>query len=143
MEETTNAETPVELDLSGVHEHLHDLFAVYAREGMVDVLARYQAVLSQIHPEPDGSVVVTLVRDVKVGRERISRYRIRAPKGRDYVNPDVARAISDGTYDGTIRFAAFLAMPRGAVEELEDIRDIDATFLATVILRGNFQSPKT
>lgn len=145
MEETTQDEAApgTAVDLEGIPAPLHELFGVLHEREMHDVLDDYRAALERVKPNSDGSVVVVLEKEVTVGREKdVSRLRLRSIRGRDYVDPIVAPMVNDGSYDGTLRFASVLATPRGVVEELADQRDFDAVYLATVVVRGNFSSPK-
>lgn len=144
MEETTELEqdSKPKADLSGVPEPLHDLFTATAELGHADLLEDYRAALERVKPNADGSVIVVLEKDVDVPSEKgVSRLKLRSIRGRDYVDSRVAGVVSDGTYDGTLRFASVLATPRGVVEELADRRDLDAVYLATVVVRGNFFRP--
>lgn len=126
-----------------VPEALRGLFAVLEEAGETRMVENYREALRRVKQNRDGSVIVELRDPVKVKGTEEDRLRLRSIRGRDYVDSTIADLVADGSYAGTVRFGSKLAEPKGVVEELAEVADIDAVYLAVIIVRGNFFRPKT
>jgi hypothetical protein len=128
-------------DLSKVPEALRALFETLI-ESDPDAAKPEIEAASRVMSNKDGSVIVRLLSPVKVGDDEHDRIRLRPLKARDYFDGTIADDAQDSSFAATLRFAARIAQPARAVDELSNLADTKAVYFGVLLARGNFSSPK-
>lgn len=129
-----------EIDVSGVPEVIQELVRIIAAGALADGNDPSDTVepARRVAANRDGTVVVKLRSEVTARGKDHDRIRLRPIKGRDYLDGTVSRLLDDRDFGPSIQFAAALAEPKGVIDEVEDIGDLNAIFFAVAVLRGNF-----